>query len=708
MLSEHGYQVHPATSGDAALRFLESTLPDLIVLDIVMPGMDGYEVCNKLKADERTRDIPVVFISAVEAVPDKLKAFAAGGVDYIVKPFQQAEVLARIETHLSLRDLQKSLVQRVQERTAELAAVNVCLKAEIAERESAEAALRLSEERFRAIYNDTPSMYLMLSLDGIVKLINKTGLTLLGYSADELVGESVLRLFLPGDQGIAASYFWQCVADLGQVLNWELQMVRKDGTVIWVKETARAVHEPDGSTALLVVCEDITERKHAEERIHYLAHHDALTGLPNRVLMEDRVDQYIAQATRLHLSVAMLFLDLDGFKHINDSLSHYMGDKLLCAVAARLQECLRKGDSIARLGGDEFVMTLPALTDSQSAAHVARKVLDALQANFDVSGHKLHISGSIGISMYPNDGANTDDLLRAADTAMYHAKAKGRGNYQFFTPALNAAALQRLELETQLRKALSEGEFELHYQPQVNMESGEIFAAEALLRWRQPGKNAASCSEFITIAEESGLILPIGQWALREACMQLKRWRAVGHSDMRIAVNFSARQFHQPHLHETVMEVLKEAELPPEALELEITESVLVQHDEENAELLKRLSATGVQLSLDDFGTGYSSLSYLQRFPIHALKIDRSFVSGIDQDANQTAIVTAIIAMAQSLRLTVIAEGVESMEQAAFLKRHGCLVAQGYYYSKPVPEAVFTELLRDSARRVRNACQSPA
>jgi EAL domain-containing protein (putative c-di-GMP-specific phosphodiesterase class I) len=335
-------------------------------------------------------------------------------------------------------------------------------------------------------------------------------------------------------------------------------------------------------------------------------------------------------------------------------------------------------------------------------------VLDALQANFDVSGHKLHISGSIGISMYPNDGANTDDLLRAADTAMYHAKAKGRGNYQFFTPALNAAALQRLELETQLRKALSEGEFELHYQPQVNMESGEIFAAEALLRWRQPGKNAASCSEFITIAEESGLILPIGQWALREACMQLKRWRAVGHSDMRIAVNFSARQFHQPHLHETVMEVLKEAELPPEALELEITESVLVQHDEENAELLKRLSATGVQLSLDDFGTGYSSLSYLQRFPIHALKIDRSFVNGIDQDANQTAIVTAIIAMAQSLRLTVIAEGVESMEQAAFLKRHGCLVAQGYYYSKPVPEAVFTELLRDSARRVRNACQSPA
>jgi diguanylate cyclase (GGDEF)-like protein/PAS domain S-box-containing protein len=550
----------------------------------------------------------------------------------------------------------------------------------------------LSEERFRALYHDTPSMYLMINPDGIVRLINRFGLTQLGYSAEELVGQSVLNLFHAGDQPVAAAHMKQCAANPEQVFHWELRKIRKDGHAIWVKETARAVYEPDGSMVLLIVCEDITERKRAEERIHYLAHHDALTGLPNRVLMEDRVDQSIAQAQRMHALVAMLFLDLDGFKHINDSLSHQTGDKLLRAVAARLQDCLRKGDSIARLGGDEFVLILPGLADSQSAAQVARKVLDALDNDFNINGQHLHISGSIGISMYPSDGANTESLLRAADTAMYHAKAKGRGNYQFFTGALNEAAQQRLEMETNLRKALVEEEFELYYQPQVNIESGEIFAAEALLRWRRPGMRATSCSEFITVAEESGLIVPIGLWVLREACTQLKRWRAGGRPDMRIAVNFSARQFFQPRFHETVMQVLSEVGLPPEALEIEVTESVLVQNNEENVQLLKRLRASGMQLSLDDFGTGYSSLSYLHRYPFHALKIDRSFVSGIGQNENQTAIVKAIIAMAQSLHLKVIAEGVESAQQVAFLKAHGCLAAQGFYYSGPVAAEAIPEL----------------
>lgn len=708
ILMERGHQVFPATSGEAALRFLDSNDVDLILLDIVMPQMDGYEVCRRIKANDRIRDIPVIFVSGMEDVHDKVKAFRAGAVDYLVKPFEQEEVVVRIETHLLLRDLQKSLSQRVQQRTAELAAANACLRTEVAERQSVEAALRLSEERFRALYHDTPSMYLMVNPDGIVRLINRFGLMQLGYTQKEVVGQSVLCLFHSSDQPAAVAHLRQCAAEPEQVFHWELRKVCKDGTVIWVKETARAVYEPDGSKVLLIVCEDITERKRAEERIHYLAHHDALTGLPNRVLMEDRVDQYIAHAERFRESVAMLFLDLDGFKHINDSLSHHTGDRLLRAVAIRLQDCLRKGDSIARLGGDEFVLTLPNLTDIQCVAQVARKVLDALDNEFNVGGHKLHISGSIGISIYPTDGINTESLLRAADTAMYHAKSKGRGNYQFFTPALNAAAQQRLELETNLRKALAEGEFELYYQPQVNIESGEIFAAEALLRWRQPGKSPTLCSEFIAIAEESGLILPIGLWALREACMQLQRWHAEGHTDMRIAVNFSARQFYQPQFHETVMEILSESGISPHLLELEITESVLVQHNEENMALLRRLSASGVQLSLDDFGTGYSSLSYLQRFPIQALKIDRSFVQGIDRDANQTALVAAIIAMAQGLRLKVIAEGVENVNQAIFLKSHGCLAAQGYYYGKPVPAQAFTELLRATPDCIGQACGSAA
>lgn len=696
ILTERGHLVHLAAGASAALHFLETTLPDLILLDIVMPEMNGFEVCRRLKTNERTRNIPVLFISALEDESDKVKAFAAGGVDYIVKPFQQGEVIARVETHLLLRDLQLRLTQHVQQRTAELATVNTRLRAEIAERESADAALRLSDERFRALYHDTPQMYLMVNPDNVVRLINRFGLMHLGYSAGEVIGQSVLRLFPDGDRAAAAAQLARCATAPEQVFQWELRKVRKDGSIIWVKQTARAVHEPDGTPVLLIVCEDITERKRAEERTHYLAHHDALTGLPNRIVMQDRVNQCIAQAQRLHASIAILFLDLDGFKHINDSLGHQTGDKLLCAVGLRLQECMRQIDGIARLGGDEFVLVLPEVADRQSAAQAAGKVLDALKHTFQIGRRELHISGSIGISLFPDDGVNVEALLRAADTAMYHAKTRGRNNYQFFTPALNAAAQQRLERETKLHKALAGGEFELYYQPQVDMQSGEIFAAEALLRWRQPGKEPTSCCEFISIAEESGLILPIGAWVLREACTQLRRWRTEGHPGMRVAVNCSARQFHQRDFYDTVMQILNDTDLPPDALELEITETMLVQHNEDNIAQIKRLSGAGVQFSLDDFGTGYSNLSYLQQLPIHSLKIDRSFVGGIDLDPRHAAIVAAIIAMAKSLRLDVIAEGVENLQQSAFLRRHGCFAAQGYYYSRPVPATAFRELLRQA------------
>jgi diguanylate cyclase (GGDEF)-like protein/PAS domain S-box-containing protein len=689
MLASRGHLVHPVTSGVAALRLLESRTPDLVLLDIVMPEMNGFEVCRRIKEDRRLHDIPVIFLSGIEGVSDKVKGFQAGGVDYIVKPFQREEVIARIETHLLLHDLQKRLEQRVEQRTAELAA--------------AYSALHQSEERFRSLYHDTPSTYLMVIPDGVVRLINRFGQTQLGYEASEVIGLPVLQLLPDDDRDKAATQLSQCTASPGQVFYWELRMIRKDGALIWMKATARAVYDQEGAMAVLMVCEDITERRIAEERIHYLAHHDSLTGLPNRVLMKDRLEQSIAQARRADQPVAILFLDLDGFKHINDSLNHHIGDRLLCAVANRLQDCLRKGDSIARVGGDEFVLVLPAPTDSQAAAHVARKILDALDDDFAIAGHKLHISASIGISLFPTDGTDTESMQRAADTAMYYAKARGRGTFQFFTPALNAAAQNRLTVETQLRQALAEGQFELYYQPQVNIETGQVFSAEALLRWRQPGKDPTMCCEFITVAEDSGLILPIGLWALREACLQLRRWHMEGYTDMHIAVNLSARQFYQPRLYDTVMEVLRDTGLPPSALELEITESVFVQQNDENLALLHQLSAAGVQLSLDDFGTGYSSLSYLQRFPFHALKIDRAFVNGIDRNANQTALVAAIIAMAQSLHLRVIAEGVENLEQASFLKNHGCLVAQGYYYGKPVPAAVFSEVLRTKPRGIRQS-----
>ena len=435
------------------------------------------------------------------------------------------------------------------------------------------------------------------------------------------------------------------------------------------------------------------ERKQAEERINYMAHHDALTGLPNRVLLQDRLNQCVAQAQQIDKPVAVMFIDLDYFKHINDSLGHQVGDHLLQMVADRLQLCLRKVDSLARLGGDEFLLILPDVGDGQAAATVAQKILDELKATFHVDGHDLHVGGSIGISLYPTDGEDADALMRAADAAMYHAKGKGRGNYQFFTESLNASAQHRLSLANQMRQAIARGEFSLHYQPQVEIEHGVICSAEALLRWRQPERGFIPPNEFIPIAEETGLIHQIGEWVLREACVQIRRWRDAGYIDLGIAVNLSARQLLQPGFADLVARILDETGVPPTVLELEITESILMKPSEENLAPLTALSDMGVQLWVDDFGTGYSSLSYLKRFPIHALKIDQSFVRGIGHEPNDAAITNAIIAMAHSLNLKVIAEGVETAEQAAFLHANHCMLAQGYYYSRPVPADAFAELL---------------
>jgi diguanylate cyclase (GGDEF)-like protein len=553
-----------------------------------------------LKAADKTRDIPVIFMTALTETHDKITGFTAGGIDYVTKPFQIEEVLARVNTHLALRTARERLAEQ-----------NVLLQQEITLRQQAEAGLQ---------------------------------------HANEVLEERVAKR----------------TGELAQT-NVSLQA-------------------------------EIVERKLAEGHIRYMAHHDALTGLPNRLLLEDRVNQAIAQARRHPQEMlAVLFIDLDYFKTINDSLGHQIGDRLLQEVALRLQECVREGDSVARLGGDEYVISLPALTDSNDAALVAEKTLAALDRPFAIEGHELHINGSAGISLYPADGADVETLMRAADAAMYYAKQQGRGNYQFFTSALNQAAQRRLAVANQLRQALTQGKFSVYYQPQVDIESGRIFSAEALLRLNLPDRAPISCGEFISIAEETGLILPIGEWVLRQACAQLRRWRDEGHPEMRIAVNLSARQFFQPCLADLVGKVLKEFDLPADALELEITESMLMQPSQDNMAILKQLSAMGVQLSIDDFGTGYSSLAYLQNFPLHTLKIDRSFVIRINQDTHGAAIVTAIIAMAHGLGLKVIAEGVDSAEQAAFLKAHGCLAAQGFYYSKPVPAEAFVELLEENS-----------
>ncbi|HYD79587.1 MAG TPA: EAL domain-containing protein [Paucimonas sp.] len=435
------------------------------------------------------------------------------------------------------------------------------------------------------------------------------------------------------------------------------------------------------------------ERKQAELHIRFMAHHDELTGLPNRTKLHADLAHVIEQAGRDRHMAALLFIDLDRFKHVNDSLGHEIGDRLLQAVAGRLQHCLRTGDSVARLGGDEFVICLPKLHGSNEARVVANKVLDALSQVFVVDGNELQIGSSVGISLYPGDGQDVDTLLRAADAAMYHAKENGRGHYQFFSLDLHAAMSKRLTLTNRLSHALPRREFTLNYQPQVDMECGRIIGAEALIRWPQSTGDVVLPAEFIPLAEQNGFIQSIGEWVLDEACAQLKRWHDSGHPYLRMAVNLSVYQMQQMDFGKRVEQLLNEKSLSASSLDLEITESVLMQPNEENRATLAQLSAMGIHLLIDDFGTGYSNLGYLRSFPIDTLKIDQSFVRGIGTDNNDTAIIDAIISIAHSLHLNIIAEGVETAAQSVFLQQRGCKAGQGYYYGEPLTADAFSERL---------------
>jgi diguanylate cyclase (GGDEF)-like protein/PAS domain S-box-containing protein len=550
------------------------------------------------------------------------------------------------------------------------------------DRKRAAAALGESEARFRTLAETAPCAIFIYQGDRF-RYVNPAAASITGYGREDFKDLVFWELVHPAfrdlvrERGLAR----QRGADVPS--RYEFKIVRRDGEERWLDFSAGSV-EFGGRPAALGIAFDVSERKRAEEQIKSLAYHDVLTGLPNRLLFTDRLNVAVAQAHRMGQRLGILFLDLDRFKVINDSLGHGLGDRLLQAVAERLEAGVREGDTVARLGGDEFILLLPGIGRAYDVAKVAEKVLDSLRLPFRIEGRDLFVTASIGISLYPEDGTDAETLVKNADTAMYRAKEQGRDNYQLYTHAMNERAVERLALESSLRKALAHDELVLHYQPLLDLATGRVHGVEALLRWAHPDKGLVPPGEFLQLAEVTSLMGPIGRWTLRTACAQAKAWQAAGQSHLSVAVNLSARQFQQIDLVDEVKRALEESGLAPRFLDLEVTESHAMQSADATILTLRELKALGVRISIDDFGIGYSSLSYLKRLPIDTLKIDQSFVRDITTDPDDAAIATAIIALAHTLKLQVVAEGVETQEQLSFLAARHCDRMQGYLFSRPL------------------------
>lgn len=571
---------------------------------------------------------------------------------------------------------------------------------DISERKRMERALLDSEARYRLICSmATDLLYSCVRKeDGhfAIEWATASSDRIFGYSVDEVLNQGCWRCHVHPDD---LPEFDRNIDHLlpGQRSECELRIIAKDGATRHIRAYSMVVVAEDAQQPhrLYGACQDITERKQAEERIEFLAHHDALTGLPNRILLRDRFAHALAVAARSQSRVALLFLDLDNFKRVNDTLGHAAGDQLLLEAVTRLSRCMRESDTICRQGGDEFIVLLNDIPCLETVERIAGDILSHLAEPVEICGHMLNTSCSIGVAIFPEDGNDIDSLLQKADTAMYSAKDSGRNAYRFFDAQMNRQAHEHLLLQNRLHQALSRDEFSLHYQPQLEIDSGEVVGVEALLRWQSPELGEVAPARFIPVAEDSGLIVPIGAWVLEEACRQAQVWRLAGWPELSMSVNLSALQFRRPGLIETVAGALDRSGLPPHLLELELTESILLQDVEKNLELVRRLKALGVRLSIDDFGTGYSSLSYLKRFAVDRLKIDRAFVRDINLDPDDAAIVRAVIQLARSLRLGIIAEGVETQEQLAFLRDEGCPEVQGFLYSRPLAPAQIEIFLRE-------------
>ncbi|MBI5410964.1 MAG: EAL domain-containing protein [Nitrospirae bacterium] len=657
-LSEMGYLVTAvAASGEEAIAQAARTRPDLVLMDVKIEGeMDGVETAGQIWSQ---LGIPIVYLTAHADDHTLLRIKGTQPFGYVLKPVNERDLHAVIEIALT--------------------------------RHALEGEIRAHERRLAAILTGIGEAVLAVDRRGVVTLLNPGAEALTGWTREEAVGRAATEVFRPLHEQtrrpVANPLLTVLHAGERAELAGPMLLVAKDGRETPIDGNISPVRTDDGRlTGAVLIFRDVTERRRTETLLTELAHYDSLTGLPNRRLFLTLLDRALARAGRTGKLVALLFLDLDNFKRVNDTLGHAVGDRLLTAVADRLRACARKNDTVARLGGDEFTILIEDLSSTEDVARVAQKNLDALGQPITLAGHELVPAHSIGIALFPTDNQDRDGLLMSADTAMYAAKGEGGGAYRFYSAKMNARSMERLVSETDLRRALKQAEFLLHYQPVVDSATATVVGVEALVRWRHPTRGLLMPDTFLPLAEDTGLIIPLGAWVLRAACAQMKAWNAQGATLQRIAVNLSARQIQQPTFPETVLQILRETGLPPSRLELELPKSLLsASSDERIPANIRALHESGVRLAVTWFGAEYSALGPLRRLPLATVKIDQACVRELATHPEEIALLKAIIHLGRSLNLDVIAEGVETEQEAALLRAQACPLQQGYHFTRPGP-----------------------
>ena len=669
LMTISGYEVSTASCGFDAIKMLEQQSYDSVLLDLNMPNGSGYEVIDHVA--QTKIDVKIIVISGNTDFESTRNALKKGAYDFLKKPYVPDELLATVKNATSTKQLEVT-------------------------NENIQKKLEESEHLHRFIVDNSPDIVFILDKDGNFTFLNETVYQALGFEKNELLGQHYSKLVSSPNKELARNVFAEPRNGRRKSHKVELKLTCKDGSEHRYFDTTSMSIDPGGAGirgGVYGVARDVTEKKQAQEVINHHAYHDTLTKLPNRMLMEDRLGVAMTQALRNGQRLAVIFLDLDRFKWINDTLGHAMGDRLLQSVSHRLESCIRKGDTLARFGGDEFALILPNVNQEEDAQIIAQKILEVFKEPLRIEEHELYVTASIGIALYPDSGDTIEALIASADLAMYSVKERGKNGYEFFHPSMNEASSARLNTERELRKALATDDIKICYQPQVNAITEKLVGFEALIRWEHPINGLIYPGDFIPIAEETGIILELGRYVLDRACADVQKWRQEGMKNVRVSINFSSVQVEHDNFIEDVLSALHKYDLPGSVLEAEITENVIMNDMSSAIRKLRELATHDIKVAIDDFGTGYSSLSYLQQFPINTLKIDKSFVSSINESEEATSIVDAIVAMAKGLKLNLIAEGVETDPQLEYLKNLGCESIQGYLFGKAEGVDRTTEIL---------------